>query len=68
MKEMLVKFTIKALNSLSVVIWQLVSSGVDILISGEHECSSVPGVIQAKRMTELMGSHQQQIHTLKSLF
>lgn len=62
------QFTIKGLNSLSVIIWQLVSVGVDIPISGEHECSSVPGVIQAKSVSELVGSHQQQIRTLKPSF
>lgn len=67
-KKVKTQFTIKALNSSSVIIRQLVSVGADILIMGEHECSSVPGVIQAKSMTKLMGSHQQQIHTLKSLF
>lgn len=55
--------TIKGLNSAPVIIWKLVPVCVDILIGGVHQRSSVPGVIQAQSVAELMGRHQQQIHT-----
>lgn len=55
--------TIKGLNPTRVVLWQPVSVCVDILISGIHQCSSVPGVVQAQSVAKLMGRHQQQIHT-----
>lgn len=60
--------TIKGLDATPVVVWQPVSVRVDVLISGEHECSSVPGVIQAQSVAELMGRHQQQIHTSTQQF
>lgn len=56
-------FTIQSLNATSVIIRQPVSICIHILVSGEHQCPSVPGVIQAQSMAELMGCHQQQIHT-----
>ena len=59
--------TIKGLDPTPVIIRQPVSIRVDVLISGEHQCSSVPGVIQAQSVAKLVGSHQQQIHTLTQL-
>lgn len=55
--------TVKGLNPTPVIIWQLVPVCVDILISRVHQCTSVPGVIQAQCMAKLVGRHQQQIHT-----
>ena len=55
--------TIEGLDPTSVIIRQCVSIVIYILIGGEHQSSPVPGVVQPQRMTKLMGSHQQQIHS-----
>ncbi len=57
--------TIKCLNTSPVIVWQPVSVCVHILVCGEHQCLSVPGMIQTQSVAKLVGRHQQQIHTSK---
>lgn len=61
--NVLSSLTIEGLNPTPVIVWQPVSIRVDVLVSGEHQCSSVPGVIQAQSVAKLVGRHKQQIHT-----
>lgn len=55
--------TIECLNTSPVILWQPVAVGVDILVSGEHQCAPVSGMVQSQSVAELMRGHQQQIYT-----